>query len=91
MQGSKTCEGRLLLPGNTGIACSGLTILYVGWPELLKLGWVRAEQHNVIHNRQTSIDPVVIAKMMIIGFLYNINSERQLMREIQVILRCVGI
>ena len=31
-----------------------------------------------------SIDPVVIAKIFLIGYLYDIDSERKLMNEIQV-------
>ena len=36
------------------------------------------------HTGQPSIDPVVIFKTMLIGYLYGITSERRLMSEIQV-------
>jgi len=84
MQGSKTCEGRLfyqvtlesLVPADH---------LVRRLARVVELGWVRAATAQCYSTTgKPSIDPVVIAKMMIIGFLYNINSERQLMREIQV-------
>ena len=36
------------------------------------------------HTGQPSIDPVVLLKMMLIGYLYNITSERKLARELRV-------
>jgi transposase len=36
------------------------------------------------HTGRPSIDPVVVAKLLLLGYLYNIDSERQLMREVQV-------
>ena len=36
------------------------------------------------HTGKPSIDPVVLIKMVLIGYLYNIKSERQLEKEIQV-------
>jgi transposase len=51
----------------------------------VEFGWVRgATAQYYSHTGKPSIDPVVIAKMFVLGFLYNIASERQLMREIQV-------
>ena len=52
---------------------------------VLDLSWVRpATRACYSHTGKPSIDPVVLAKMWILGFLYNIPSERQLLREIQV-------
>jgi transposase len=52
---------------------------------VLDLGWVRqATCACYSYTGRPSIDPVVIAKMFVLGFLYNIGSERQLMRDIQV-------
>ena len=36
------------------------------------------------HTGQPSIDPVVLFKMMLIGYLFNVASERKLAKEIQV-------
>lgn len=84
MQGSKSLEGRLFYQ----ITLESLVPadhLVRRLAKIVELGWVRAATAEYYSNTgKPSIDPVVIAKMMIIGFLYNINSERQLMREIQV-------
>ena len=37
-----------------------------------------------LHNGRAGIDPVVLFKMIFIGYLYGIRSERQLVKEIQV-------
>lgn len=53
--------------------------------EVLDFSWVRsttASQYS--HTGRPSIDPVVVAKLLLLGYLYNIDSERQLMREVQV-------
>jgi transposase len=53
--------------------------------ELLDFGWVRrstAEYYS--HTGRPSIDPEVVAKLLLLGYLYNIGSERQLMRDVQV-------
>jgi transposase len=53
--------------------------------EVLDLSWVRSQTTAYYsYTGRPSIDPVVIAKMLLLGFLYNIRSERQLMREVQV-------
>ena len=84
MQGSKSLEGRLFYQ----ITLESLVPadhLVRRLAKVVEFGWVRAATAEHYSNTgKPSIDPVVIAKMMIIGFLYNINSERQLMREIQV-------
>ena len=36
------------------------------------------------HTGQPSVDPVVLFKTLLIGYLYGITSERRLMEEIQV-------
>jgi len=36
------------------------------------------------HTGQPSVDPIVLFKTLLVGFLYGITSERPLMREIQV-------
>jgi len=84
MQGTKSCEGRLFYQ----ITLESLVPqdhLVRRLAKAVELGWVRAATAKHYSNTgKPSIDPVVIAKMMILGFLYNVDSERQLMREIQV-------
>ena len=42
------------------------------------------------HTGRRSIDPVVAIKMMLLGYLYGIDSERRLKQEVQVILFFAG-
>ena len=52
---------------------------------VLDLSWVRsATARYYSHLGRPSLDPVVIAKLLLLGYLYDIPSERQLMREVQV-------
>lgn len=52
---------------------------------VLDFSWVRsATASNYSNTGKPSIDPVVIAKLLLLGFLHNMQSERQLMREVQV-------
>lgn len=41
-------------------------------------------KHLYSHTGQPAVDPVVLIKMLLIGYLFNIKSERQLVKEIQV-------
>jgi transposase len=41
-------------------------------------------KHLYSHTGQPAIDPVVLIKMLLIGYCYNIKSERQLVKDIQV-------
>ncbi len=53
--------------------------------KVLDLDWVRtatASQYSPLG--RPSLDPVVIAKLLVLGYLCNIPSERQLMREVRV-------
>ena len=84
MQGSKSLEGQLfyyvsleqLVPPDH---------LVRRLAEVLDISWIRrATSAAYSHTGRPSVDPIVIAKMMLLGFLYNISSERQLAREIQV-------
>lgn len=53
--------------------------------EVLDFSWVRSATESLYsHTGRPSIDPVVVAKLLLLGYLYNIDSERQLMREVQV-------
>lgn len=84
MQGSKACESKLFyqITLESLVPTDHLVRRLAG---VVELGWVRTATAECYSNTgKPSVDPVVIAKMMILGFLYNITSERQLMREIQV-------
>jgi transposase len=53
--------------------------------EVLDFSWIRSATAPLYsHTGRPSIDPVVVAKLLLLGYLYNIDSERQLMREVQV-------
>src|SRR5208283_195991 len=41
-------------------------------------------KHLYSHTGQPSIDPVVLIKMLLIGYLFDVKSERQLVKDIQV-------
>ena len=84
MQGCKQFESRLfyqislndLLPQNH---------LVRRLAEALDFSWIRSATATLYSNTgRPSIDPEVVAKLLLLGYLYNIASERQLMREIQV-------
>lgn len=52
---------------------------------VLDLGWVRSATAGYYsHLGRPSLDPVVIAKLLVLGYLCNVPSERQLMRDVQV-------
>src|SRR4030042_1453818 len=52
---------------------------------VLDFSWVRSQTASLYsHTGRPSIDPDVLAKLLLLGYLYNISSERQLMREGQV-------
>lgn len=52
---------------------------------VLDLSWIRpATARLYSHTGRRSIDPVVVAKLLLLGYFYNIDSERQLMRDVQV-------
>jgi transposase len=84
MQGSKSVETRMFYQ----ISLDQLVPqdhLVRRLAKVVDFKWVRrltAEHYS--HTGRPSIDPVVIAKMLVLGFLYNVTSERQLMRDIQV-------
>jgi transposase len=52
---------------------------------VLDFSWVRSATAPYYSDTgKPSIDPVVIAKLLLLGYLYDMQSERQLMREVQV-------
>jgi len=51
--------------------------------KLISFNWVRDKTKKYYsHTGKPAIDPVVLVKMLIIGYLYNINSERRLVEDI---------
>lgn len=52
---------------------------------VLDLSWVRAElAPHYSHSGRPSIDPVLMIRMLIVGYVFAIRSERALCREVQV-------
>ena len=52
---------------------------------LLDLGWVHEELSPYYsHTGRPSIDPVLMIRMLIVGYVFAIRSERALCREVQV-------
>ena len=52
---------------------------------VLDLSWVRAELTPYYsHTGRPSIDPVLMIRMLIVGYVFAIRSERALCREVQV-------
>jgi transposase len=52
---------------------------------ILDLSWLHRETRDLYSSTgRPSIDPVVIAKLMLIAYLHGISSERELMRQVQV-------
>lgn len=84
MQGSKSCQPRIFYQASLEQLVPD-DHLVRQLAKVLDLGWVRQASSNCYsYTGRPSIDPVVIAKMFVLGFMYNIGSERQLMRDIQV-------
>ena len=53
--------------------------------DVVDFSFIRGKvKHLYSHTGQPSVDPVVLIKIMLIGYLYDITSERRLMQEIQV-------
>jgi transposase len=84
MQGCKQFEPRLFYP----ISLNDLVPqnhLVRRLAEVLDLSWIRsARATQYSETGRPSVDPQVVVKLLLLGYLYNISSERQLMREVQV-------
>lgn len=53
--------------------------------DVLDFPWFRAATASLYsHTGRPSIDPEMVAKPLLLGYLYNIRSERQLMCDVQV-------
>ena len=52
---------------------------------VLDLGWVRKElEPYYSHTGRPSIDPALMIRMLIVGYVFAIRSERLLCRDVQV-------
>jgi transposase len=84
LQGHKALEGRLFYQ----VSLDHLVPkdhLVRRLQKVLDISWMRSQTAGYYSfTGRPSIDPEVIAKMLLLGFLYNISSERRLMREVQV-------
>jgi transposase len=50
----------------------------------VSLEWVRERTRSYYsHTGKPSVDPVVLVKMLLVGYLYDIRSERRLVEEIR--------
>ena len=54
--------------------------------DIIDFSFIYDEVENLYcsNNGRPSIDPVILVKYLLIGFLYGINSERRISEEIQV-------
>ena len=54
--------------------------------QLVDFSFIYKETENYYchHNGRPSIDPVILIKYLLVGFLFGINSERKIEQEIQV-------
>jgi transposase len=58
---------------------------------ILDLSWVRAElAPHYSYTGRPSIDPVLMIRMLIVGYVFAIRSERALCREVQLNLAYAG-
>jgi transposase len=63
---------------------------------LLDLGWVHRELAPYYsHTGRPSIDPVLMIRMLLVGYVFAIRSERRICAEIQVnrlmVTRCIAL
>ena len=83
MQGKKEFEGRLFCDIDL-MEVIGRDHLLVRLEGALDLGWIReATKDYYSHTGRPSVDPVALVKMMLIGYLYGIPSERRLAEEVR--------
>ncbi|MBU1706165.1 IS1182 family transposase [Patescibacteria group bacterium] len=83
MQGKNEFEGRLFCDINI-MELIGEDHLLVRLDDALDLDWIReATRGYYSHTGRPSVDPVALVKMMLIGYLYGIPSERRLAEEVR--------
>jgi len=83
MQGKKEFEGSLFCDIDL-MEVIGQDHLLVRLNDALDLRWIReATKDYYSHTGRPSVDPVALVKMMLIGYLYGIPSERRLAEEVR--------
>lgn len=82
MQGRKSFEGKIYYNINLdSMVPEGHLLKRLN--RLLSFEFVREKTKSYYsHTGKPSIDPVVLVKMLLIGYLFNIQSERKLVEEI---------
>jgi transposase len=83
VQGEKRFEPKLFY--NIGLLeFIGEDHFLVKLDEVLSLEWIRQRTRSYYsHTGKPSIDPVVLVKMLLVGYLYDIRSERRLVEEVR--------
>jgi transposase len=82
MQGEKKFEPKLFYGINL-VDFLGRDHFLVRLDKAVSLEWIRRRTKSYYsHTGKPSIDPVVLVKMLLIGYLYDIRSERRLVEEI---------
>jgi transposase len=83
LQGKKEFEGKLFCDINI-MELIGEDHLLVRLDKALDLDWIReATRGYYSHTGRPSVDPVALVKMLLIGYLYGIPSERRLAEEVR--------
>ena len=83
MQGKKEFEGKLFCDINI-MELIGEDHLLVRLDKALDLDWIREATRGYYSNTgRPSVDPVALVKMLLIGYLYGIPSERRLAEEVR--------
>jgi transposase len=84
MQGEQTTQDGLFVYGSLDSLVPA-DDRYRRLDALLDLAWVRREtRHLYSWTGRPSVDPVVIAKLLLIAYFEGITSERELLRQVQV-------
>lgn len=83
MQGEKKFEGKLFYGINLADFL-GPDHFLVKLDRAVSLEWVREKTRRYYsHTGKPSVDPVVLVKMLLVGYLYDIRSERRLVEEVR--------
>jgi transposase len=83
MQGEKKFEPKLYYDINL-INFIGPDHFLVKLDQVVSLEWIRERTKSYYsHTGKPSVDPVVLVKMLLVGYLYDIRSERRLVEEVR--------
>ena len=82
MQGEKDFKPRLFY-GINMLDFIGAGHFLVRLDEAISFEWVRERTRQYYsHTGRPSVDPVVLVKMLLVGYIYDIRSERRLVEEV---------